>query len=508
MQLSYGPRTLAKLSDCCACFSIIWLLFCGICNAAPSITLSKTIGPPTSQILVSGMGFEPNVGVDIYFDTKDEALVVTDGQGKFDKAKAYAPRQARPGQHWVTALERNSDKGAQKPFAVETDWPQGRYDPTGSGFNFYENVLNRESVSHLGLKWSVALPGDNAPTVADGVVYLTDSLGNVRALNAKSGRELWTYRDNGGSVFSSPAVVDGVVYFGGYDDVHALNAKTGNVIWDQRQCGGCGIFAVTVADDAVYFNTGQGIVYKLGVKNGSQLWSYNTGDYSMLSAPAVVNGVVYAASGDLLAINSKTGKLIWSYPIGNPQGSDVWDGPSVYNGVVYVGGSNSTIYALGANNGSLIWSSEVALESNISVGDGIVYLPSADGNLYALDAYSGDELWKYASPNLHPGESAVANGVVYVGMSNNSGQGRIVALDTSSGDVVWEYGDTTFIAPSVANGSLYVSDFYFGTYAFGLTRDRAEGSKVKEALVGPRPDLKLLDADPTLKTSEPVDTWR
>jgi outer membrane protein assembly factor BamB len=447
------------------------LLFSSVCTATPSITLSKKNGPPTSRVLVSGAGFDANVGVDIYFDTRDEALVVTDNKGAFKNAKAHVPRSARPGGHWVTALERNSEKGAQKPFAVETDWSQGRYDPTGSGFNFYENVLNRESVSHLGLKWSVALPGDNAPTVADGVVYLTDSLGNVRALNAKSGRVLWTYRDGCGSVFSSPAVVDGVVYFGGYCDVHALNARTGKVIWILRPSDQGSIFAVTVADRAVYFNTSFGNVYKLDTKKGSQLWSYNTGLYSMLSAPAVVNGIVYAASGDLVALDSKTGKLIWSYPIGNQQGSDVWDGPSVYNGVVYVGGLNGTIYALGANNGSLMWTNEVTLEGNISVGDGIVYLPSADGNLYALDAYSGNELWKYAFPNLYPAEPAVANGVAYVGMSNgNSGQGKIVALDAGNGDVLWEYGDTTFIAPSVANGSLYVNDFYYSTYAFGLTR--------------------------------------
>jgi hypothetical protein len=72
-------------------------LLCGIANAAPSITLSKKSGPPTSGILVSGRGFEPNVGVDIFFDTKDKALVVTNGQGEFHGAGIHAPSSARPG---------------------------------------------------------------------------------------------------------------------------------------------------------------------------------------------------------------------------------------------------------------------------------------------------------------------------------------------------------------------------------------------------------------------------
>ena len=111
-------------------FVVCWLL-CGTASAAPSITLSKKSGPPTSRILVSGRGFEPNAGVDIFFDTKDKALVVTNGNGEFHDAGIEAPRSARPGKHWVTALERNNDKGAQKSFLVQTDWSQFHFDADG-----------------------------------------------------------------------------------------------------------------------------------------------------------------------------------------------------------------------------------------------------------------------------------------------------------------------------------------------------------------------------------------
>ena len=66
----------------------------------------QRVGPPTSRILVSGSGFEPNVGVDIFFfDTKDKTLIVTNGKGEFHDARIYAPGSAHPGEHWVTALE-------------------------------------------------------------------------------------------------------------------------------------------------------------------------------------------------------------------------------------------------------------------------------------------------------------------------------------------------------------------------------------------------------------------
>src|ERR1700674_3471614 len=80
-------------------FLLVACLLCGVASAAPSITLSKKSGPPTSKIFVSGGGFERNVGVDIFFDTKDKALVVTNGKGEFHDAGIYAPRSARPGEH-------------------------------------------------------------------------------------------------------------------------------------------------------------------------------------------------------------------------------------------------------------------------------------------------------------------------------------------------------------------------------------------------------------------------
>jgi len=113
----------------------VFAALCGIASAAPSIVLSKKSGPPTSKILVSGRGFEPNVGVDIFFDTRDKALVVTNGKGEFHDAKIYASRTAPPGENWVTALERNNDKGAQAPFLVQTDWSQFHFSPQRDGLN-------------------------------------------------------------------------------------------------------------------------------------------------------------------------------------------------------------------------------------------------------------------------------------------------------------------------------------------------------------------------------------
>ena len=69
------------------------------------------------------------------------------------------------------------------------DWSQFHLTPDHDGFNQYENVLGPGTVGSLGVTWS----------------YTT-----------------------GSDVFSSPAVANGVVYVGSFDDkVYALNASTG-----------------------------------------------------------------------------------------------------------------------------------------------------------------------------------------------------------------------------------------------------------------------------------------
>ena len=66
-----------------------------------------------------------------------------------------------------------------------------------------------------------------------------------------------------------------------------------------------------------------------------------------------------------------------------------------WNGIVFIGSTNSTLYALDASTGTLLWSvlTGGAVNSTPVVADGVVYVGSADGSLYALDARSGDILW-------------------------------------------------------------------------------------------------------------------
>jgi outer membrane protein assembly factor BamB len=477
----------------CACLVAACLLLCAPVNAAPSVSLSRKSGPPTSRILVSGSGFGPNVGVNIFFDTADEALVVTNGKGEFQDARIDAPRSARPGGHWVTALEAN-DSGAQKPFLVETDWSQFGFDVEGTRLNPYENVLNPGTVAGLQLKWKYTTGGfvASSPAVENGIVYIASN--KLYALDARTGANRWSYPVSG----ASPAVANRVVYVGD-DKLYALDAETGTELWEYSTRGRV-YCPPTVADGTVYFGSDDHNLYALDAKTGALRWSYLTGGV-MRSAPAVANGVVYAGSDDrnLYALDARTGTKLWSY---TTDGEIFISAPAVQNGAVYVAscGVGKTVFALNASTGALMWSfpTNAGIQASFAVGAGVVYVASVDNYLYALNATTGGELWRY-SGGFYTSSPAMANGVIYIGSAS---YGTVDAISSSTGTLLWSYATGTYFqyaSPVVTDGLVYSGSDDGTIYVFGLL-----GSAQVKPDVASKPNFSTLRPDFSLKASEPV----
>jgi hypothetical protein len=194
------------------------LLLVGACFAQPTVVLSKSAGPPSTKLLLSGSGFDPNAAVDVFFDTKDLALVETDSTGSFGQIGIQVTGSAKPGGHRVSAVERYNGLSGQARFLVETNWAEFHFSPSHSGFNPYENMLSRANVGRLGLRWSHTTGGfvESSPAVANGVVYVGSDDNNVYALNASTDALLWKYA-TGSAQIADPAVANGVTYFGSWD---------------------------------------------------------------------------------------------------------------------------------------------------------------------------------------------------------------------------------------------------------------------------------------------------
>lgn len=194
-----------------------------------------------------------------------------------------------------------------------SDWPTVAANPQRTSWS-PEQVSGQMSVA-----WYRPIEGyipQNSQIIAvNGVLYISTSAG-LYALNAATGAVVWRY-DTEMPLGNSPTVVDGVVYVGGHDrKLHALDAQTGQHLWAFSGARAGYDTNPLVVEGRVFVGNRDGAMYAIGAhgapQQGQLLWSYQTGDAIHLSA-AYQDGLVYFASNDnrAYALNANNGQLVW-----------------------------------------------------------------------------------------------------------------------------------------------------------------------------------------------------
>jgi len=126
------------------------------------------------------------------------------------------------------------------------DWPAHNGGDDESAYSAL-NEINRGNVGRLGLAWSLDLPDEMAleatPLAIAGKLYFTGSLSQVYAVDAATGTLLWQYNPEvwnhmpqhmrkGMAVNRGAAYADGRLFVGTLDGrLIALDAKTGKLLW-------------------------------------------------------------------------------------------------------------------------------------------------------------------------------------------------------------------------------------------------------------------------------------
>lgn len=318
------------------------------------------------------------------------------------------------------------------------------------------------------LKWHYSTGGSifSTPAVANGLIYVSTDDGNLSALDALSGQKKWSFTAKA-AIHSSPVVANGLVYVGSDDGtLYALDASNGHKKWSYR--AGAAIRSTpALVNDLLYVGTDNRHIYALDALNGHKKWDYQAGA-AIRSSLAVANGLVYAGAdnGYLYALDALSGSLTWSHLAG--VGEAIRVHPLIANNIVYIGSENGSIYALDALSGDLKWSHATGghIESSPLVVSNTVCLGSYDGTFYALDALSGNLKWSFRTKNSIASSPAVDKNIIYV----SSDDGNLYALNALSGSKKWAYATGAAIrsSPVVANGLVYVGTNNGNLYALQL----------------------------------------
>ena len=146
--------------------------------------------------------------------------------------------------------------------------------------------------------------------VSDGVAYIGNNLGTVRALSMRDGAVVWRYDTPDGKMASSPAVVGRDLVVHGMDGyVRVLDRATGRLRFSHGV--GSPIESSPLVRDGIdYFGAWNGNVYALDLRTRRLRWVYRSG-YKITSSAALAGGTLYIGDygGRLLALAPGTGRL-------------------------------------------------------------------------------------------------------------------------------------------------------------------------------------------------------
>ncbi|MBB2200334.1 PQQ-binding-like beta-propeller repeat protein [Gluconacetobacter tumulisoli] len=168
-------------------------------------------------------------------------------------------------------------------------------------------------------------------SVAGDTLYIVDGVAQTLAVDVATGHEKWRI-DTGTPGRSAPTVVDGRLFFGTIDErLFALDAGTGKILWTYTATPSDTVIfgqpAPAVVDGVVVAGFGSGDLVALRAESGEVVWSDTLGstngqestvDFSCVRGmPVVVDGTVYAVSAGaiLVAMDMRSGRRLWERAI-------------------------------------------------------------------------------------------------------------------------------------------------------------------------------------------------
>jgi hypothetical protein len=230
-----------------------------------------------------------------------------------------------------------------------------------------------------------------------------------------------------GGVANSTPVIDSItnrLYIGvSNKNFVAVNRSTGIVSWNYFADAPIASSAAITPDRKLIVATVKGTIYGFDLTNTAipltPAWQLALSD-SIYSSPAVDNsGYIYycTTSGRVLKISmppAQQPSIVWQAQTGGRiTGSPVIDG----YGNLYVGCSDSKLYAINTQNGNIKWiyQSGSPILSTPAVSDiGMIYFGNHGGKVVALDS-SSNMHWYYQDSTSTDAPLLYEHGTLYVG---------------------------------------------------------------------------------------------
>ena len=268
--------------------------------------------------------------------------------------------------------------------------------------------------------------------------------------------KVWSTSSGNGStkdsiMLASPLVQDyRLLTLGGEGTLRAFNVGDGSLIWKQRLKSEdqdmvySGAIAANL--ESIFVALGSGELICVRVLDGKEVWRTSTKN-PLRGGPTVSGGRVFVVTIDnkTLSFDAKTGKLLWSHA-GTTETAALIGGasPAVKDNVVIVTYSSGELFALKTGTGRLVWADHLGpnnssngvsniadINGNPVIDRSLVFSISNSGRLTAIDLKTGQRVWERSVAGANT--PWVAGDFIFV-ISND---GEVICITRNSGLIKW-----------------------------------------------------------------------
>ncbi len=302
------------------------------------------------------------------------------------------------------------------------------------------------------------------PALQDGVLYLADKAGDIRAIRASTGDTIWRIPGAGGAN-SAPDDTTGPAYFHGRvfiamqrGEVFALDPQTGKEMWRRRLPTQLESSPLVVRS-TVYLGSDKGILYALDTRNGKIRWTYKAAAEPVKTSPAYAAGKIFFADygGTVHAVSAKNGKKIWQTDTDGMAGGSggFYSSPAIAADKLFIGRDDGGFFALDQSSGKILWSKQTGKPiigspavAKVRGTPLSVYIGNYAGTLYAFEAAGGKPRWTYKVGGAIPGTPSVIGTTVYTSSFQTQ---EAVGVEAKSGKKVWRFAAPGY-TPMISDG--------------------------------------------------------
>ncbi|WDA40155.1 PQQ-like beta-propeller repeat protein [Erythrobacter sp. BLCC-B19] len=372
------------------------------------------------------------------------------------------------------------------PQRTNPEWGQAG----GSASKSYGHLTLSENPTKA---WTAKVAGSSnrmrlaaSPVVGGGKLFAEGTDGVIVAFDKATGARLWSLGDGDMTKDQAPSAFGGGVSYeagivyatNGVGEVKAVNADTGEVIWKVKPSGPLR-GSPTIAFGQLYVMTQDNQIISLSTKDGSLVWDESGSNTQSgvfgVAAPAAGQGSIVAgySSGELSAYRYENGRTLWSDALARTNISttvgtitDIDADPIIDSGRVYALGQGGRMAAYELVTGQRIWELNLAGISTPAIAGEWIFTLTDDARLLAIARSSGRVRWiaqlqRYKDEKDKEGPifwtgPVLAGGQLWVASSR--GEVWKVSAGEGSATLFADVGAPVSLAPVVADGMLYLLD--------------------------------------------------